>query len=192
MKYRESGMPAQDYWETLFDVERVLNAFNIDAATGEIAELGCGYGTFTIPVARRTGAAVHAFDIDPAMIEITRKRAAEARLGNVNVELRDVFATGFGLPDGSCGACLLFNILHGESPVEMLRIATRTVRPGGTVAVIHWRSDIATPRGPNLDIRPNFTQIASWSSQAGGFEPTQAALPLPPWHFGMLLRRVFA
>jgi hypothetical protein len=53
MKYRESGMPAQNYWETLLDVEGALDAFGIGAATGEIAELGCGYGTFSIPLAQR-------------------------------------------------------------------------------------------------------------------------------------------
>ncbi len=190
MKLRESGMPPRDYWETLLNADQILDAFGFGSATGDVVELGCGYGTFTIPLARRTGATVHTFDIDPAMIEITRNRAAEAGRGNVRAELRDVLATGFGLQDGTCGACLLFNILHGESPVEMLRIAGHTVRPGGTVAVIHWRSDIATPRGPNLKIRPTPAQISAWATQAGGYEPAEAAFLLPPWHFGLRLRRV--
>ncbi len=33
MKLRESGMPAQDYWETLMDAERVLDAFPFGPAT---------------------------------------------------------------------------------------------------------------------------------------------------------------
>ena len=53
MKYRESGMPPRDYWESLLDVALVLDRFNLGSRTGDVAELGCGYGTFTVPLARR-------------------------------------------------------------------------------------------------------------------------------------------
>lgn len=187
MKYRESGMPAQDYWETLFDIEGIFDAFAIDRATGEIAELGCGYGTFTVPLARRTDAIVHAYDIESDMIETTRARATANSLSNIRTELRDVFALGFGLANDSCGACLLFNILHGEAPVTMLREAARVVRPGGTIAVIHWRSDITTPRGPSADIRPRPEQIVSWVAEAGQLDVVGVPFQLPPWHFGVRL-----
>lgn len=35
----------------------------------------------------------------------------------------------------------------------MLKEASRVVRSGGTIAMIHWQSNIATPRGPSADIR---------------------------------------
>ena len=76
--------------------------------TGELAELGCGYGTFTLPLARRTAGTVHAIDIDPAMIDTVRRRAAAERLTNINARLRDVMTEGFGLED-RCDACLLFS-----------------------------------------------------------------------------------
>lgn len=181
-------MPAQDYWETLLDVDSILNAFGIGAATGEVAELGCGYGTFTVPVARRTGAPVHAFDIEPDMIEATVRRAKAAGIENVTTVCRDVCAGGFGLADASCGACLLFNILHGEHPVDLLREAARVVRPGGMIAVIHWRSDVVTPRGPGLDIRPRPEQVIRWVEEVGGsLHADGPALPLPPWHYGVRL-----
>jgi SAM-dependent methyltransferase len=188
MKLRESGMPAQAYWETLFDVPRILEAFGFDAHTGDVAELGCGYGTFTVPLARRIGGTVHAFDIDPVMVDLTARRAVAARLSNIRTETRDVLADGFGCPAGSCHAALLFNILHAEEPVALLRAARAAVRPGGLVAVIHWRSDIATPRGPSLDIRPRPEQIATWASDAG-LTVDDASFELPPWHFGLKLRR---
>jgi SAM-dependent methyltransferase len=189
MKYRESGMPEQAYWETLFDIGTILDAFAIGPATGAVAELGCGYGTFTVPVARRTGAPVYTFDIDPEMVETTRRRASEQGLQNVNASVRDVFANGFGLPDGSCGAALLFNILHGEHPVAMLREASRVVAEGGQIAVIHWRSDIATPRGPSINIRPTADQIVTWASGVPQLRAEEAPVILPPWHFGIRLRK---
>lgn len=185
MKYRESGMPKQDYWEALFDIDRILDAFAIGLETGVVAELGCGYGTFTIPVATRTQAKVYAYDIDPDMIETARQRAAGRALPEILVERRDVFSDGFGLPEGSCGACLLFNILHGEFPVAMLQEARRVVRQGGTVAVIHWRRDIPTPRGPNLDIRPSAEQVVAWGADVDGLALASPPFLLPPWHFGV-------
>ncbi len=185
MKYRESGMPEQGYWETLFDIDGILDAFAVGPETGAVAELGCGYGTFTVPVAQRTRTTVYAYDIDNAMVETTRRRAAQHNLANMIVEHRDVFANGFGLPDASCGACLLFNILHGEHPITMLREAARVVREAGTIAVIHWRRDVATPRGPSMDIRPDADQIIAWTNEVPELAGEPLRLLLPPWHFGV-------
>lgn len=189
MKVRDSGMPPQDYWETLFDVPGILDAFSFEAAAGDVAELGCGYGTFTLPLAQRIAGTVHAFDIDAAMVAVTAGRAAGLGLANVNAAMRDVLTEGFGLPGGLCAACLLFNILHAEEPVALLRASREVVCPGGLVAVIHWRSDIATPRGPSLAIRPRPGQVVAWAHEAG-LKADGDAFLLPPWHFGLRLRQV--
>lgn len=191
MKLRESGMPAQDYWETLFDVPAILDAFGFSppATTGDIAELGCGYGTFTLPLAARTHGTVHAFDIDPAMVATTTARASAAGLANIRATLRDVFSSGYGLPPASCSAVLLFNILHAEDPLSLLRAARDLVRPGGLVAVIHWRSDIPTPRGPSLSIRPTPAQILAWATATAGLVVPSSPLDLPPWHYGLSFTR---
>jgi SAM-dependent methyltransferase len=185
MLIRESGMPAQAYWETLFDVPHILDAFGFTATTGDIAELGCGYGTFTLPLAPRIRGHVHAFDVDPAMVATTTARAAAAGLSNVRASVRDVFASGYGLPPASCAAVPLFNILHAEDPVTLLRAARDVVRPGGFIAVIHWRSDMITPRGPSLAIRPTPAQILTWATTATGLTLPAAPLDLPPWHYGL-------
>jgi SAM-dependent methyltransferase len=189
MRYRESGMPPQDYWETLFDVEQILDRFGFSAATGDAAELGSGFGTFTVPLARRIGGIVHAFDIEAGMVAHTRRRAAEAGLANVRVAKRDVSTAGFGLLAASCDACLLFNILHGEGPARMLREARRVIRKAGTVAVIHWRCDLPTPRGPSTAIRPTPEQILKWAEAAGGLAAAEPSFLLLPWHYGVKLLR---
>ena len=123
MKVRDSGMPERSYWENLFDLNLVLDRLGIDKKIGDVVEVGCGYGTFTLPVAQRIRGTLHAFDIEPDMIEITRKRAAAAKIGNVCLALGDVVAEGFGLPAASVDAALLFNILHAENPQDLLRAA---------------------------------------------------------------------
>jgi SAM-dependent methyltransferase len=148
--------------------------------------VGCGYGTFTLPVAQRIRGTLHAFDIEPEMIEHTRARVAAAGVKNLRLTVRDVVADGFGLPPKSVDAVLLFNILHADNPVDLLRVAGDVVRPGGRVLAIHWRSDIPTPRGPDLSIRPRAEQVAAWAESAG-LRPEPSQL-LAPWHFGMVLR----
>ena len=78
MKLRESGMPEENYWETLLEVDLILDRLGFDATLRDVVELGCGYGTFTLPVARRISGIIETLDIEPAMIERTRQRAEAA------------------------------------------------------------------------------------------------------------------
>lgn len=189
MKLRESGMPEEAYWETLFNVPLILDRLGVDATLGNVVELGCGYGTFSLPVARRIRGILEAVDIEPAMVERTRQRAREAGLTNLACTVRDVMTEGFGGVPGARDACLLFNILHGEEPVRLLTEAARAARPGGWVLVIHWRYDPATPRGPSPDLRPRPEQIVAWAARTGCLEPVGPVLDLPPWHYGLRLQR---
>lgn len=108
MKLLESGMPEESCWETLFDVELILDWLGIGHRLRDVAELGCGYGTFTIPVARRIAGVLWTFDIEPAMVARTRKRAADAKAANILCECRDLVANGFGVADESLDAYFLF------------------------------------------------------------------------------------
>ena len=51
MKIRDSGMPDEAFWESLFDVPLILSKLDIGHFK-DVAELGCGYGTFSIPIAK--------------------------------------------------------------------------------------------------------------------------------------------
>ncbi len=189
MKLRESGMPEERYWESLFNVPLILDRLGIDSNLRDVAELGCGYGTFTIPVAQRVRGTVQTFDVEADMIARTRERATEVGLTNIVCTNRDVWQEGYGLPLDSIDACLLFNILHGEDPAHLLRLSTEILHPGGLILVIHWRYDRDTPRGPSMDIRPRPEQIPAWTAAAGSLETLGEMIDLPPWHYGWRLRR---
>jgi ubiquinone/menaquinone biosynthesis C-methylase UbiE len=105
------------------------------------------------------------------------------------MKLRDVFVEGFGVPDASQDACLLFNILHCEEPQRLLLEAERVLKHGGKLLVIHWRPDPTTPRGPSLEIRPTPQQILDWVSATGSFDTSENPLDLPPWHYGLRFTR---
>ncbi len=188
MRIRDSGMPDARTWDGFFAAPRVLAALGCAPAAADIVEFGCGYGTFTVAAAALTRGTVRAFDLDRAMVAATRARAKAAGLANVVVVERDLVAAGTGLPDASTGCALLFNILHAAEPVALLREAFRVLQPGGHALVIHWVCDRPTPRGPALAIRPRPAQCGRWLAQAG-FRVTQAAVDLPPWHYGVVGER---
>jgi SAM-dependent methyltransferase len=188
MKLRESGMPEEAYWETLFNIKLILDRLGVDQRLRNVVELGCGYGTFTLPVARRITRSIRTFDIDASMVERTARRAVLEGVENVICAQRDVFQDGFGIEAGSQDACLLFNILHCETPPRLFQEAVRVLGPSGLVLVIHWRHDPATPRGPSMEIRPHPEQIIKWAAEAGLTSAPDGVLDLPPWHYGVRFR----
>ena len=159
MKVFDSGMPEEAYWNSLFDIPQIVKWLHVAAVVDPIAEIGCGYGTFTVPIAKKFDGIVHSFDIEPTMIERARKNARMAGIQNVTFHLRDILVQGTGLASQSIGMVLLFNILHSIDKHMILREASRVLKKSGIAAIIHWRKDIETPRGPSLESRPDQATI---------------------------------
>jgi ubiquinone/menaquinone biosynthesis C-methylase UbiE len=185
MKTRESGMPEAEQWETFFDPDSILNQLGLDKTYQAVVDMGCGYGTFAIPAARRIQGRVHAIDIEPQMVAACQDKVKEAGLTNIDCVERDFVTLGTGLPDDAADFVMLFNILHAEDPMRLLKEAYRILAPGGKVGVIHWNYDSTTPRGPSMDIRPRPEQCQDWIRSVG-FELTRPFLDLPPYHYGMV------
>lgn len=187
MKVRDSGMPDRSYWESFFEPTEILELLSFPT-TGDAVDFGCGYGTFTLAAAMLTTGTIHGVDIDPRMVRVTESRARQADLPNVRVIERDFVTHGSGLPAESCSYAMLFNILHAVDAVGLLRKAYEVLRPGGGVAVIHWKPDPTTPRGPSLEIRPTPQQCQEWM-QGAGFALAGPVVQLPPYHYGLVGRR---
>lgn len=188
MKGRESGMPEEEFWSRFFDPEGALERLlGRSKVRGNLVEYGCGYGTFTIPAARRTTGMVSALDIEPEMVARLRSKAEASRLTNIRVQLRDFVANGTGLDSASQSHAMVFNLLHLEHPVALLHEVHRVLQSGGTLSVMHWRSDIPTPRGPSLEIRPTPEQCRTWIHEAGFGRITIVDLEeCCPFHYGLV------
>ncbi|MBA3936211.1 MAG: class I SAM-dependent methyltransferase [Planctomycetes bacterium] len=188
MKTRDSGMPMASQWEGYFDPQGIFAVLGLAIPEETLVDIGCGYGTFTMAAARCGWRRVIAIDIDPVSVQTLQARLLGESAGGAEVRQRDVVADGFGLPSSDADAVLLFNILHCEDPLAMLAETRRVLRPGGRVAIIHWRSDIPTPRGPAAAIRPRPENCREWLEKTG-FEIALEATSLPPYHFGLVGRR---
>ncbi len=188
MKIRESGMPKEQVWSAFFQPSKILSLMGLDRGVFDVADFGCGYGTFTVPAAMIVAGTVYAFDNEPEMIEQTSKKAIKLNLGNVKTILRDFVSEGSGLDDASVDFVMLFNILHFEKPAVLLKEAYRILRTSGKVGIIHWNYDSATPRGPPMDMRPKPEQVRRWAESVGFVLEKQ--FDLKPYHYGMLLRKV--
>jgi len=163
MKIRESGMPEQDYWDSFFETGSILDKLGVTSACGDLVEFGCGYGTFTVPAAQRISGTVRALDLEAEMLQATNALASVSGVDNIELLLRDFVADGSGLPDQSADYAMLFNILHVEEPVALLREAYRNLSAGGHLGIIHWNHDEQTPRGPPLSMRPRSEQCRAWA-----------------------------
>jgi ubiquinone/menaquinone biosynthesis C-methylase UbiE len=188
MKTRESGMPSEEVWQTFFAPVDALHALGMCSDMKHVVDLGCGYGIFTIPAAQITSGTIHAFDIEPGMIEETRRKAECAGLVNVSLCLRDFVTDGTGLSDSLADYVMLFNLLHAECPEKLLQECHRILTSSGLLAIMHWNYDPETPRGPSMDIRPRPQDCARWA-EAAGFSVIAAHIDLPPYHYGIIVQK---
>ncbi len=189
MKVRDSGMPYEEMWSGFFDPDKILRTFGLDQEINDIVEFGCGYGTFTLTAAQMIRGTVNAFDIEPAMVVAVTEKTCQAGIKNIQATVRDFVAQGTGLPQESMDVALLFNILHHEEPVALMKEAYRVLNLGGYLAVIHWNYDPATPRGPAMEIRPRPEQCIEWGRKAGFSYNEHEGFDFPPHHYGLMLRK---
>ena len=89
MKTRESGMPEEEVWKEFFNPEKILEIMEVNGKVKDVADFGCGYGTFTIPVAKIVKGKIYAIDIEPEMVKETKRKAGENGLKNIEAITRD-------------------------------------------------------------------------------------------------------
>jgi len=200
MKVPDSGMPDEDYWNQLMDIPAIIDWLNCTADKDTVVEIGCGYGSFTLPLASRCQN-LYAFDIEADMVQHCQQALVNANMActvaNSDVEFIkavlsrkqrvirqcNIVDHGTGLPKNSADLVLIFNLLHGPNNLSFLQEAQRILKPQGRLAVIHWRKDIPTPRGPEVAVRPTADELQP-TLRALGFEPCQASSHLGDYHWG--------
>jgi SAM-dependent methyltransferase len=190
MKLRESGMPAENIWGSFFNPEDYLRSMAIDNKIKNFLDIGCGYGTFLLPAAKVISGRAIGIDIDNQLVSDLKEKAINQGITNIELMCDDIsnqnsseimvkYLTKIDF-------IAMFNILHCEQPVQLLKSVVRLLSPNGRVGVTHWKYE-HTPRGPSMEIRPKPEQIIKWASEAG-LELIQE-LDLPPYHYGLVFKR---
>ena len=188
MKVRDSGMPEEKIWNDFFNIDLILSELQINKQINDLVEIGCGYGTFTIPSAKQITGKLYAFDIEREMLDIVEQKLISEHIDNIILEQRDILTQTTGLVENSIDYVMLFNILHHNSPDDFFIEAYRILKPQGKVGIIHWRSDISTPRGPDLSIRPEPNQILQWIDSQK-FNIDKEPFVLEPFHYGLIISK---
>jgi ubiquinone/menaquinone biosynthesis C-methylase UbiE len=123
------------------------------------------------------------------MLDIVTQKLNNESVSNVKLECRDVLVQTTGLADNSIDYVMLFNILHHESPNDFFTEAYRILKTNGKVGILHWSSDVETPRGPHLTIRPKPDQILQWIDKQK-FSLLKEPVVIEPYHFGLILSKI--
>jgi ubiquinone/menaquinone biosynthesis C-methylase UbiE len=118
------------------DVERAMDAAGVRPGM-VVGEAGAGDGYFTLPMARRIGAAgaVYANDISRRALGELADHAKRERLDNIQTVVGDVDDPRF--PRRDLELIVVVHAFHDfDQPVEWLRNARQYLRPGGAVVII--------------------------------------------------------
>lgn len=181
-------MPKETIWSKFFDPQFILQQMEVTSDLHSIFDLGCGFGTFSFPASQFIKGKVHAFDIDQEMIQQLQDKIDQSGEKNIKLYFRDFIAEGTSLPDSSIDYVMIFNILHHDNPFQILSEANRILKTGAKAGIIHWRSDISTPRGPQLEIRATPEQCKNWAMDAS-FSICKE-LVLGSYHFGIIISKL--
>jgi ubiquinone/menaquinone biosynthesis C-methylase UbiE len=104
-----------------------------------IADIGAGYGGWTVEMARKVGLTgqVFATEVDPKRLKDIRERVTEAGLTNVTVVWGSQKDTG--LPPSCCDAILLRRVYHHfTDPDAMRESIARALGRNGLLAIIDF------------------------------------------------------
>ena len=103
-----------------------------------LADVGCGTGQLTLPLARQVRA-VAGVDPEPDMLALARQAAAEQGVTNVTWVAgtdRDLPGLAALLGAPALAAVTIANAIHLTSAPDVFAAARRVLRPGGGLAVI--------------------------------------------------------
>ena len=131
-----------------------------------VAEIGCGPGFFSIPLAKYlVYGKLYSLDVMDEMLDVLRKRVAVANLGNV--EIRKCAPTDFPVPKESMdGLFLAFVICQTDDRMAFLKAARDLLKPRGWCTVLEWfRKE--TEYGPPLEDRIEPREIEELAREAG-------------------------
>ena len=171
--YSSNEMTPQEFIQALLSPERAqgtdmftIMAFSDLNDRDTVAEIGCGPGFFTIPLAKAlSNGTLYALDIEDEMLEACRQRVAEFRLGNV--EFLKCGEFDFPLePKSLNGLFLAFVIQQSPDKLRFLQAVRQLLKPRGWCTILEWYHR-ETETGPPLERRIDPEDLRAMATEAG-------------------------
>ena len=131
------------------DTSSMLRALDLEPGD-VVCDIGAGNGYHTLSFAEAVapGGEAVAVDIQPEMLELLKKRAHEAKIGNVRTILGQT--TNPKLTAATCDMVFLADVYHELSdPPIMLAHLRAALKPGGVMALLEFRAE-----DPDVPIKP--------------------------------------
>lgn len=155
----------------------------IGVKSGQIvADIGCGTGFFSLPLANRVGKSgkVYALDTSRTMIKELRKRSKHLQ----QMEAVHSRESTFPIEDDTVDLVLLVNMIHEvEDWRRFLKEVHRVLNRSGKICVIDWKKK-KMEMGPPLKVRFTKKRLAEMLRQSG-YGRIRALSPLP-FHNGLI------
>jgi ubiquinone/menaquinone biosynthesis C-methylase UbiE len=147
------------------DVYKLLRIFPI-LSHHTVADVGCGPGFFTIPMAKMVfDGKIYALDIQDEMLDAVRAEVAKVNLTNVDVVKSE--EKKLPLEDESLdGVVAAFVLQEATSPKALLNEALRCLKNHGWLVVLEWYKR-EMEEGPPVSQRIDMDEMKELTAKAG-------------------------
>jgi SAM-dependent methyltransferase len=137
------------------------------APGSRVLEVGCGVGSQTITLARRSpGARFTAIDIASQSLGVAQRRAERARLANVDFRHADIYSLAGSATFDHIFVC--FVLEHLDDPAAALQLLRGLLKPGGTITVIEGDHGSALFAPDSAAARAAIECLVELQRRAGG------------------------
>lgn len=106
---------------------------------GRVMDIGCGYGSTTLEMARRVGPNGRCLGVDISAPMLDRARVRSAGMANVEFVRGDAQTADLGA-EAFDAAMSRFGVMFFEDPDAAFANIRRAMRAGGRLAFVAWRS----------------------------------------------------
>ena len=168
-----------DHPETQHSIERMLRPERVEtldpfrvlshcpiAPTDTVADIGCGPGYFTLPLAKYLiNGKILGLDTSDEMVEACQSRLEAARLGNF--EILKCGEYDFPLDPASVdGLFIAFVVHHPSDRVRFLTAAKEMLKPRGWCFILKWQKK-ETESGPPQEVRITPDELRQIAEDSG-------------------------
>jgi len=158
------------------DPEEILTAVEIKPSY-VVADLGCGSGYFTVPLARRVKM-VYAIDVQKEMLDFLEDKIKKQKIKNVKLLLTE--PNEIPLESESVDLLLSVNTVHEfDNKAKIIKEMSRVVKKNGKLLIVDFQKK-ETGFGPPVEIRVSKTRAIRLFAE-GGFRLSTAKLL--PYHY---------